>query len=207
MQQNFPNSLWKSWSNIFRDPEVRYCALVFQDVDNCSSVLVFQVTRMGTKSHLQGEGCRDSNPFFPKHPHTVSPPSTHTGARAHLYSHVQIWTLQAHNCPWQALWGQLGKEREQATRGKDLSLLPFPPLPLLEFWSEAPDYKCVIATCAIFSSSSLPESRDWGSFPSKARQETDNERRLWDCWRVHFTDSHAEADSVSVMYPVDFPWL
>ena len=54
----------------------------------------------------------------------------------------------------------------------------FPPLPLLEFWSEAPDYKCVIATCAIFSSSSLPESRDWGSFPSKARQETDNERRL-----------------------------
>ena len=131
MQQNFPNSLWKSWSNIFRDPELRYCALVFQDVDNCSSVLVFQVTRMGTKSHLQGEGCRDSNPFFPKHPHTVSPPSTHTGARAHLYSHVQIWTLQAHNCPWQALWGQLGKEREQATRGKDLSLLPFPPLPLL----------------------------------------------------------------------------
>lgn len=86
---------------------------------------------MGTKSHLQGEGCRDSNPFFPKHPHTVSPPSTHTGARAHLYSHVQIWTLQAHNCPWQALRGQLGKEREQATRGKDLSLLPFPPLPLL----------------------------------------------------------------------------
>ena len=91
MQQNFPNSLWESGSNIFfRDPEVRYCALVFQDVDNCSSVLVFQVTRMGTKSHLQGEGCRDSNPFFPKHPHTVSPPSTHTGARAHLYSHVQI---------------------------------------------------------------------------------------------------------------------
>ena len=132
MQQNFPNSLWESGSNIFfRDPEVRYCALVFQDVDNCSSVLVFQVTRMGTKSHLQGEGCRDSNPFFPKHPHTVSPPSTHTGARAHLYSHVQIWTLQAHNCPWQALRGQLGKEREQATRGKDLSLLPFPPLPLL----------------------------------------------------------------------------
>ena len=74
-EQKFPNSLWESGSIIFRHPEVRCCALVFQHVDNCSSVLVSQVTRMRRKSHLQGEGCRDSSPFFPKHPHTVPPPS------------------------------------------------------------------------------------------------------------------------------------
>lgn len=40
--------------------------------------------------------------------------------------------LQADKCLKQAFWGQLGKEREQATRGKDSSLLPpSPPLPVL----------------------------------------------------------------------------
>ena len=129
-EQKFPNSLWESGSIIFRHPEVRCCALVFQHVDNCSSVLVSQVTRMRRKSHLQGEGCRDSSPFFPKHPHTVPPPPSLHRSRAHLYSHVQIWRLQADICPWQALRGQLGKELKRATRGRDLSLLPFP-LPLL----------------------------------------------------------------------------
>lgn len=108
-----PSGKAGSTSSFLSDPEVRYCALIFRDVDNCSSVLVFQVTRMERNLISREKVAGTPTHSFPNihTPFLLLPPTQ--GARAHLYSHVQIWMLQADNCPWQALWGQRKGERKQ----------------------------------------------------------------------------------------------